>query len=102
MSNGQTGAATARSSEGFTATTARDIANNIERIQGITERLNELGGRLIGVDQLPRNQRDKNREVAVDAPEPVRSATEQVTHQFQRMAHATDDLQEIAAFLEQL
>ena len=105
MGNGASGAAanTVERSPGFTAMTATDIGHQIDRILGITEHLNELGGRLIGVDQLPRNQREVSTKTeGPSAPEPVRSDTEKVNYSMKRLAIAIDDLAEIQAFLEQL
>ena len=84
--------------------TGSAVSNNIERIQGVIERLNELGGRLIGIDQLPRNQRERATDdrSGTSPPEPVRSESEQVNHQLQRMSLEIDELQEIVSFLEQL
>ena len=95
-------AGAAERAAGFTAMTANDIGGHIDRILSITEHLNELGGRLIGVDQLPRNQRDTAKAEVSNAPEPVRSDTEKVNFSMKRLTIAIDDLAEIQCFLEQL
>lgn len=106
MSNGNeslrsTGPATAKVS-GFMALTTQDVCQQIERIETTTHRLDDLGARLIGADQLPRNQREVAAKPTSDVPEAVRSETEQLTKALQRQRDAIEELQEIVTFLEQL
>lgn len=104
MSNGNDPAAAAGRARatGFIQQTSRALAKHHERLDGINGRLNELGGRLIGVDQLPRNQREVAAKSTTDAPEAVKSDSEQVQYQVKRLDLMIDELGDIVGFLEQL
>ncbi len=111
MSNGGSGAgaAAARGDEkigvtGFIHTTSDDICKQNALLAAIRDRLDQLGGRLIGVDQLPRNKKpqDELLKPKSDRPEPVMSDSEHVTRALRDQRELIQDLEEITIFLEQL
>lgn len=109
MSNGGVGAALARDEDiregGFIHASSDDIRKQNAMIAAIRDRFDQLGGRLIGVDQLPRNkkpQAELAKEVATDRPEPVFSDSEQVTRALRDQRELISELEELVGFLEQL
>lgn len=89
----------AASTAGFVKITASDIERLNARLMSIMERLSNLGGRLIGPEQLP----SRNRPEPSDAKtEPVLCETQQVTQALQRQGLALDEVEELVEFLQQL
>ncbi len=84
--------------------TADDILKQNSQLAAIRDRFDQLGGRLLGVEQLPRNKRPETDKAKVleDKLEPVLSDSEKVNNALVVQRELITDLEELAGFLEQL
>lgn len=110
MNEAQLGAGAARevatNSTGLIQQATGEVEILHKRCTNVINQLEEIGARILGPDDLPRNQRETlekvNQPIDTSAPTPVRSEMFKHAEAIDRLRVSVNDMEELAQWLRQL